>query len=236
MGNVERRQGHAAERVIKRYSNRKLYDTKTSSYVTLMSIAEMVRAGEHVQVIDNATKEDKTDVTLALIISEELKANPREVPLSALRALLRNRGERLVHQLEEGPLGKLLGAHGEVEGSPGRGPGGGGPQGGRPEDVEGEAPPWGPLRPGEAQIDEESMDAGGEGRANRSFRATLEQWHHILDERIRAVLPHWAGFLEQERRLDELTRRVEQLERRLGAAATDSAARDPSGGNGGQRE
>ena len=50
-------------RVIKRYSNRKLYDTKDSRYVTLLEIAEYVRAGEDVQVIDNATKEDKTDIT-----------------------------------------------------------------------------------------------------------------------------------------------------------------------------
>src|SRR5205823_750717 len=63
-------------RVIKRYSNRKLYDTKDSRYVTLLQIAEMIRANEDVQIIDNATKEDKTDVTLALIISEELKARP----------------------------------------------------------------------------------------------------------------------------------------------------------------
>lgn len=54
----------SGRRVIKRYSNRKLYDTKDSRYVTLLEIAEYVRAGEDVQVIDNATKEDKTDVTL----------------------------------------------------------------------------------------------------------------------------------------------------------------------------
>jgi len=64
-------------RVIKRYSNRKLYDTKGSTYVTLLQIAEMIRQGEEVEIIDNATKEDKTDVTLALIISEELRTRPR---------------------------------------------------------------------------------------------------------------------------------------------------------------
>ncbi len=67
-------------RVIKRYSNRKLYDTKDSRYVTLQQIGEMVRAGEEVQIIDNATKEDKTEVTLALIISEDLKSQPRSRP------------------------------------------------------------------------------------------------------------------------------------------------------------
>lgn len=231
MGNVESRHQDASVRVIKRYSNRKLYDTKTSSYVTLMGIAEMVRAGEQVQVVDNTTKEDKTDVTLALIISEELKANPREIPLAALRALVKSRGEQLLHQLEEGPLRRLL--RGAAHGAHERGDQG---EGSSPQvGIEGPSGPgeMAPLRPGESEIDEESMESGGEGRSSRSFRATLEEWHHLLDERIRAVLPHWTGFKEQERRLEELSRRVEQLERRLGAAP---AAEDPGGGNGGQRE
>jgi polyhydroxyalkanoate synthesis repressor PhaR len=101
--------GAAADRrVIKRYSNRKLYDTRDSRYVTLLQIAEMVRAGEDVQIIDNATKEDKTDVTLALIISEELKARPRGIPLQTLKALIRHRGEKLLSSLREGTLGRLI--------------------------------------------------------------------------------------------------------------------------------
>jgi polyhydroxyalkanoate synthesis repressor PhaR len=95
-------------RIIKRYSNRKLYDTKGSSYVTLLQIAQMIRDGEDVQVIDNATKEDKTDVTLALIISEELREKPRAIPLSTLKALIRHKGERILTQLREGPIGKLI--------------------------------------------------------------------------------------------------------------------------------
>ncbi|HEV8245382.1 MAG TPA: polyhydroxyalkanoate synthesis regulator DNA-binding domain-containing protein, partial [Polyangiaceae bacterium] len=95
-------------RIIKRYSNRKLYDTKGSSYVTLLQIAEMIRDGEDVQIIDNATKEDKTDVTLALIISEELRTRPRAIPLTTLKALIRHRGERILTHLREGPIGKLM--------------------------------------------------------------------------------------------------------------------------------
>src|SRR5262252_2124119 len=100
--------GEKPRRVIKRYSNRKLYDTKDSRYVTLQQIGEMVRAGEEVQIIDNATKEDKTEVTLALIISEELKSQPRSVPLGTLRDLIQERGERLLSQLREGPIGRLI--------------------------------------------------------------------------------------------------------------------------------
>jgi polyhydroxyalkanoate synthesis repressor PhaR len=95
-------------RIIKRYSNRKLYDTKGSRYVTLLQIAEIVRSGEDVQIIDNATKEDKTDVTLALIISEELKARPRGIPLATLKVLIRQRGEKILSHLREGPIGKLM--------------------------------------------------------------------------------------------------------------------------------
>jgi polyhydroxyalkanoate synthesis repressor PhaR len=93
-------------RIIKRYSNRKLYDTRESRYVTLLDVAELVRAGEDVQVIDNGTKEDKTDVTLALIISEELKARPRGIPLTTLRALIRSRAGRLLNQPRDGSVRK----------------------------------------------------------------------------------------------------------------------------------
>ncbi|HEX5656532.1 MAG TPA: polyhydroxyalkanoate synthesis regulator DNA-binding domain-containing protein, partial [Polyangiales bacterium] len=48
----------ANPRVIKRYANRKLYDTRSSRYVTLPQIAELVRSGEDVQIIDNRTKEN----------------------------------------------------------------------------------------------------------------------------------------------------------------------------------
>ena len=48
-----------SRRIIKRYSNRKLYDTKGSTYVTLLQIAEMIREGEDVQIIDNATRKTR---------------------------------------------------------------------------------------------------------------------------------------------------------------------------------
>ena len=60
-------------RVIKRYANRKLYDTQSSQYVTLDQIAQMIRAGEEVRVLDNNSKDDLTSVTLAQIIFEEEK-------------------------------------------------------------------------------------------------------------------------------------------------------------------
>ena len=56
--------------VIKRYSNRKLYDTQESRYVTLEEIEEMIRAGREISVVDAASGEDLTSVTLTQIILE----------------------------------------------------------------------------------------------------------------------------------------------------------------------
>ncbi len=94
-------------RVIKRYSNRKLYDTKDSRYVTLLQIAEMVRNAEEVQIIDNNTKDDLTEVTLAQIVYEEQK-NSKNVPLQTLKALIHQRTETVLTQLREGPIGRLI--------------------------------------------------------------------------------------------------------------------------------
>jgi polyhydroxyalkanoate synthesis repressor PhaR len=95
-------------RVIKRYSNRKLYDTKDSRYVTLLQIAAMVREGEEVQIIDNNTKDDLTEVTLAQIIYEEQKAHSRSVPLQTLKELIHARTEKVLADLREGPIGRLI--------------------------------------------------------------------------------------------------------------------------------
>lgn len=97
-----------ARRVIKRYSNRKLYDTKDSRYVTLLQIAELVRGGEEVQIIDNNSKDDLTEVTLAQIIFEEKKANSRTVPLQTLKELIHQRTEKVLSELREGPIGRLI--------------------------------------------------------------------------------------------------------------------------------
>lgn len=74
---------------IKRYQNRKLYDTTNSIYVTLDDIALMLRRGDEVRVIDNRTKEDLTTVTLTQIIFEEEKKNHKVLPLSTLRTIIR---------------------------------------------------------------------------------------------------------------------------------------------------
>ncbi len=80
-------------RIIKRYANRKLYDTQHSRYVTLEQISEMIRIGDEVKIVDNKTKEDLTSVTLAQIIFEEEKKQRSFLPLTAMRNIIQNGGE-----------------------------------------------------------------------------------------------------------------------------------------------
>src|SRR5687767_14298852 len=82
-------------RVIKRYANRKLYDTQHSRYVTLDQIAEMIRNGDDVKIVDNKSKEDLTSVTLAQIIFEEEKKQKSFLPLQAMRNIIQSGGESI---------------------------------------------------------------------------------------------------------------------------------------------
>ncbi len=84
----------AGPKIVKRYANRKLYDTERSCYVTLDDISLMIRAGEDVQVIDNKSGEDLTSVTLAQIIFEAEKKRSF-MPLNLLKGLIQNSGDVL---------------------------------------------------------------------------------------------------------------------------------------------
>lgn len=74
--------------IIKRYQNRKLYDTRNSSYVTLEDIGMLIRKGEDVRVLDNKTKEDLTSVTLMQILFEEEKKQRSLLPLHFLKKVI----------------------------------------------------------------------------------------------------------------------------------------------------
>ena len=80
-------------KLIKRYTNRKLYDTERSCYVTLDEIAEMVRDGEDVRIVDNRSGEDLTTVTLAQIVYEEEKRDRKLLPLQSLRMIIQSQSE-----------------------------------------------------------------------------------------------------------------------------------------------
>ena len=76
--------------VIKRYSNRKLYDTQESRYVTLEEIEEMIRAGREVSVVDAATGENLTSVTLTQIILENERNHRANLPAAFLHQLIKH--------------------------------------------------------------------------------------------------------------------------------------------------
>ncbi|MDP2600501.1 MAG: polyhydroxyalkanoate synthesis regulator DNA-binding domain-containing protein [Deltaproteobacteria bacterium] len=82
-------------KVIKRYQNRKLYDTQDSCYVTLEDIRDMIKQGGEIQVIDNASKEDLTSVTFAQIIFEEEKKTRGILPLNTFKQIIATGGEAL---------------------------------------------------------------------------------------------------------------------------------------------
>ncbi|MBK24202.1 MAG: hypothetical protein CME70_09400 [Halobacteriovorax sp.] len=77
-------------RIIKRYQNRKLYDTHQSCYVTLEEIAQIIREGHEIQVIDNKTKNDITYTTqIQLLFDQErksLKAGDTELLKRVIRS------------------------------------------------------------------------------------------------------------------------------------------------------
>ncbi len=76
--------------VIKRYSNRKLYDTQESRYVTLEEIEEMIRSGKEISVVDAATGEDLTSVTLTQIILENQRNHRSGLPTAFLHQLIKH--------------------------------------------------------------------------------------------------------------------------------------------------
>jgi polyhydroxyalkanoate synthesis repressor PhaR len=74
--------------LIRKYENRRLYDTSASRYVNLDDIAQMVREGKDVRIIDARTGEDLTRVILTQIITEDARDQPAGLPLELLRQLI----------------------------------------------------------------------------------------------------------------------------------------------------
>ncbi len=87
-------------KIIKRYANRKLYDTVESRYVTLDEIGQMIKRGAEVRIVDNRNKDDLTSVTLAQIIFEEEKKKSR-MPLGVLKDIIRSGGETLTEFIQK---------------------------------------------------------------------------------------------------------------------------------------
>jgi polyhydroxyalkanoate synthesis repressor PhaR len=174
-------------KVIKRYTNRKLYDTVESRYVTLDEIAEMIKAGADVKIIDNRTKEDLTSITLAQIIFEEEKKTSK-MSLETLRDLIRHGGE-VAQRLVEGTQAELRGRVEAVRAAAEQ----------RVQNL---------LTRGQATSD----------RAKEMVQASQEAmaaFQKRVDERVRAAMEGMTSLSDARRQLDEISRRIETLEKRL---------------------
>jgi polyhydroxyalkanoate synthesis repressor PhaR len=174
-------------KLIKRYTNRKLYDTVESRYVTLDEIAEMIKQGLEVRIVDNRSKDDLTSVTLAQIIFEEEKKKSR-MPLLLLREIIQHPGESIsgfiqkevtprVNSIREGAesrLDKLL------------------------------------------RREEGAAESMSPTELIRSSQRLLEEWQRKIDERIKHGVENVIGSLPAlGRDLQSLTQRLEALEKKL---------------------
>jgi polyhydroxyalkanoate synthesis repressor PhaR len=103
--------------VIKRYSNRKLYDTEESRYVTLDEIEEMIRGGKEVAVVDAASGDDLTSVTLTQIILENERNRRTTLPSTFLHQLIKH-GEAwqdFVQRSMKSSLENVMGSQRDME-------------------------------------------------------------------------------------------------------------------------
>jgi polyhydroxyalkanoate synthesis repressor PhaR len=86
--------------LIKKYANRKLYDTRTSRYITLEGIAQLVRDGHEITVVDRDNGNDLTHVTLSQIVLSEEKRGPARL-VDAGGEMLHDRGQALLDYVKK---------------------------------------------------------------------------------------------------------------------------------------
>jgi polyhydroxyalkanoate synthesis repressor PhaR len=94
--------------LIKRYANRKLYDQSRSRYVTLEELAELIRQGREIRVVDAASGEDLTNLTLAQIILENEREHRSMLPAAFLHQLIKH-GETWQEFLQQSLQASLRG-------------------------------------------------------------------------------------------------------------------------------
>ena len=87
--------------IIKRYANRKLYDTRASRYITLSKIARLIEKGDRVSILDMESGKDITEMTLAQVFVDRRRKKPGAPPLDGLRDVFQNASEQVMRQLTE---------------------------------------------------------------------------------------------------------------------------------------
>ncbi len=199
----------ADTRVIKRYANRKLYDTQRSKYVTLDQIADMIRGGEDVKIVDNNSKEDLTTITLAQIIFEEEKKQKSFLPLGAMRNIIQSGGER-IEELVSQAQKRVSGVFRKADKAPPAEP--------NADDAPAEPPP----EDGTASEHKEGARALREFREwIESSQRTIDEWQKKVDERIRHVVEGISPFASLQKEVSALASRIGELEKKLERLAAD---------------
>ena len=189
-------------RIIKRYANRKLYDTEHSRYVTLDQISEMIRNGDDVKIVDNKTKEDLTTVTLAQIIFEEEKKQRSFLPLAAMRNIIQSGGEWFA-EAQRRVQSVLPFKRGEHDAAP--------------------------VEDAELTHDGEGDDGAPRKRelvVLREFRQwiadqqhALDEWQKRVDARVRTAIGNVSPFSGLHKDVRALADRIAELEAKLQAIA-----------------
>ena len=178
----------AETRVVKRYANRKLYDTQRSRYVTLDQIAEMIRTGEDVKIVDNNSKEDLTAITLAQIIFEEEKKSSF-MPLSALRNIIQTGGQSIQQFASQtGERMRAVFTRDKAEG-----------------DGENAALPAA-EEPPSTNVIKEFLERS---------QQTFDEWQKRVDERVRASFEALNPMATLEKEVRALSQRLDSLEKKL---------------------
>lgn len=208
----------AEARIIKRYANRKLYDTQHSRYVTLEQISEMIRTGDDVKIVDNKSKVDLTSVTLAQIIFEEEKKQRSFLPLTAMRNIIQNGGEWIA-EAQRRVQSVLPFKRGEAD----------------------ELPEEFAEVPVEAEaLAEVDADGGSPRRREglalvREFRewvteqqSVLEDWQKRVDGRVRSAIEGISPFGSLHKDMRVLAERIAELEARLGQIADEDERKPKS--------
>ena len=215
-------------RIIKRYANRKLYDTEHSRYVTLDQISEMIRNGDDVKIVDNKTKEDLTTVTLAQIIFEEEKKQRSFLPLNAMRNIIQSGGEWFA-EAQRRVQSILPGKRKDEAERDGKDA--------RDDDAEAATDPAAQAAPAdEAMVKKRSLASLREWVDQSRHR--LDEWQKQVDGKIRSTIDNisqtispWASINKDVKtladRIEELEGKLRELEAHEEQRRTEPAPAEP---------
>ena len=204
-------------RLIKRYGNRKLYDTSESRYITLDEIARLVRSGNDVKVIDNENGDDLTAITFAQIILEEEKRRSSLISLGLLRELVQHGEDTLAEirtRVEKGV--EAIGTIGEKAGR-------------RVQEMVGGVA---------GERDEASTPNENDAEAGKGFfdeilaapQRRLEALQRTIDERIKSSVGRITNHPMVQHEVQRIERSIKKLEERLARLRRDETD-EPRGGN-----